>query len=236
MSDEFFLVDTDLESAEFPATPKVPDNGYVTYVDHLTGAPGAHTLSPDAVDSMGYVQSIPVDPVEAVRWMEAHAHFKSELDHAHTELRAAMVRWNEAVEVWQARLAAATAEYLPVSEEIKHRKDRVGLERLAHEERQAEMEQAAREVSMEAEAAVFGPREWMYIAAEPQRVPPIIHRITCSLVAKALESNPSPYLRKRFGLVPLNLDEVLAKKQDETRLCGRCHAAHHLEQAQLQRQ
>jgi hypothetical protein len=146
-----------------------------------------------------------------------------------------MVHWNEEVERWQARIAAATAEYLPVHEEIRHRKDRVELERRVHEEQQAEMEQVARAASLEAEEAVFGPREWMYVTAEPKRVLPIIHRATCALVAKALETNPSPYLRKQFGLLPLNLDEVLARKTDETRLCGRCRAKESLERAQLQR-
>lgn len=230
-----FFVDTDLVSAEFPGSPALPEHSYITYVDFLTGAQGAPTLSPEAVDSMGYVQSIPVDPVEAVQWMDAHAEFKSEVEFAHNELRQELVRWNEAVARWHARLATASAAYLPVSEEIKHRKELVELDRQVHEERRAEAELLAREASQEAEEAVFGPREWMYIVTEPQRMPPIIHRVGCALVKKALENNPSARLRKSFGLVPLNLDETLAKQTEETRLCGRCKAKESLDRAKAHR-
>lgn len=232
MAEPFYKTDTDLRSGEFEDKVAMPSTGYVTYVEYLTGDPGAAPFTPEAVDSLGYVQSIPVSPQEADQWMLAHAEFKSEMDHAHEQLRIAMVRWNDEVSRWNERVAAATAAYLPVHEEIEHRKERVELERQVENERRAEVEEKTDEALREAEDAVLGPREWVFVTADPGRLAPIVHRLSCHIVRKAMEKRSSAWFRQRLGLIPIRTDEVQAKvsKSPYARWCGTCKAQKLFEQ------
>lgn len=227
MADEKnYRIDTDLEAGEFPGRVATPDTGYVTYVNYLTGDEGADRFSPGAVDSMGYVQSIPVSPEEADRWMLAHAEFKREMDQAHEQLAEAAARWKHSVESWNGRVAAATAAYTPVHEEIKHRQERVELERQVEEGRQAEQEEALRTLLAEAEDHVLGSREYLFVTAEKNRIEPIIHHVSCRIVKQALARKTSALTRKKFGLIPRRKDEVLSMRQPETRICSICMSAH----------